>query len=55
MELDMDIKDGCSATAVADARQEPYRPLWQERTALLLGEDALGRQAWAEWEHTPQR
>ena len=43
MELDMDIKDGRGATAVADARQEPYRPLWQERTALLLGDEALGR------------
>lgn len=43
MELDMDIKDGRSATAVADARQEQYRPLWQERTALLLGDEALGR------------
>ena len=43
MELDMDIKDGRGATIVADARQEPYRPLWQERTALLLGDDALGR------------
>ena len=43
MELDMDIKDGRGAAIVADARQEPYRPLWQERTALLLGDDALGR------------
>ena len=44
MELDMDIKDGRSTTAVADARQEQYRPLWQGWW-----------QAWAEWEHTPQR
>ena len=43
MELDMDIKDGRNAAEVADARQEQYRPLWQERTALLLGDEALGR------------
>lgn len=43
MELDMDIKDGRNAAEVADARQEQYRPLWQERTVLLLGDEALGR------------
>lgn len=43
MELDMDIKDGRRAAEVADARQEPYHPLWQERTTLLLGDEALGR------------
>ena len=39
MELDMDIKDGRGAAIVADAR---HRLQWWW-------------QAWAEWEHTPQR
>ena len=42
MELDMDIKDGRSATAVADAWADSARLQWWW-------------QAWAEWEHTPQR